>query len=57
MWSIGLEVHDRYFAICILDEHGKTIKETKLRCRLKELVAYLKALPKPWSICYEVSCG
>jgi len=57
MWSIGLDVHDRYFAICILDEHGKTIKETKLHCGLKELIAHLKALPKPWSICYEVSCG
>ena len=57
MWWIGLDVHDRYFAICILDEHGKVIKETKLHCGLKELVAYLKGLPKPWSICYEVSCG
>jgi transposase len=57
MWSIGLDVHDRYFVICILDQHGKTIKETRIRGHLRELIAYLRALPAGWSICYEVSCG
>lgn len=57
MLSIGLDVHDRYYALCILDANGKVFKETQLRGSLKDLIDYLRQLPEAWSICYEVSCG
>jgi len=57
MWSIGIDVHQRSFAVCILDEHGKTVKQMKLQGTLAKLLETLRRIAKPFAVCYEASCG
>jgi len=35
MWSIGIDVNQRSFAVCILDEHGEE-KGEKKRCQRRK---------------------
>ena len=57
MWYVGVDVHWRMFAICILDENGKKIKTRVIRGSLKEMVAVLRGLLKGrrCQIVYEAS--
>jgi transposase len=57
MWSIGIDVHQRSFAVCILDDHGKTVKQMKLHGTLATLVETLRRIEEPFAVCYEASCG
>ena len=57
MWSIGIDVHQRSFAVCILDEHGKVVKQMKLRGNLAKLLDTLRCIKEPFAVCYEASCG
>ncbi len=57
MWSIGIDVHQRSFAVCILDEHGKLVKQMKVQGALSKLMDTLRELKEPFSVCYEASCG
>jgi transposase len=57
MWSIGLDVHQRWSVICILDENGCLVKERRIVGHWQELLSVLKGLGQPFAICYEASCG
>ena len=57
MWSIGIDVHLRSFAVCILDEHGKMVKQMRLRGTLAKLLDTLRSIKEPFAVCYEASCG
>ena len=57
MWSIGIDVHQRSFAVCILNEHGKTVKQMKLQGALTKLLEMLRRIEQPFAVCYEASCG
>lgn len=57
MWSIGIDVHQHSFAVCILDEHGKMVKQMKLRGTLAKLLDTLRSIKEPFAVCYEASCG
>ena len=57
MLTIGLDVHQRFFAVCILDLNGKRVKEFQVRGRWPKLIEELEQLAKPFAICYEASCG
>lgn len=57
MWSIGIDVHQRSFAVCILDEHGKMVKQMKLQGTLAKLLDALRSIKEPFAVCYEASCG
>jgi transposase len=57
MWFIGLDVHWRTSTVCILDEHGRRVKSKTIRGRWEKLLKELAQLGKPFSICYEASCG
>jgi transposase len=57
MWSIGIDVHQRSFAVCILDEHGKMVKQMKVRGTLAKLLDTLRSIAEPFAVCYEASCG
>ncbi len=57
MWSIGIDVHQRSFAVCILDAHGKMVKQMKLRGTLAKLLDTLRSIKEPFAVCYEASCG
>ena len=55
MYSIGIDVHHRFSNVCILDERGNRIKET--RVKTPELAAFLAEQPGPRQICFEASLG
>jgi transposase len=57
MWSIGLDVHSRSSAICILDAQGKRVKEMNVEGGLRRVLELLGRIGQPFAICYEASCG
>jgi transposase len=57
MLTIGLDVHQRLFVVCILDVNGKRIKEFCVRGHSSKLTDALAKLKQPFAICYEASCG
>jgi transposase len=61
MHYIGMDVHSKVTMICILDEFGKTVRETVVQGGLRDLVVAVKAqrrlLEGPVKVCYEASCG
>jgi len=57
MWYVGLDVHWRQSSICILDEHGKKVKEQTIHGSWQEVLAVLGKLDHPFAICYEAGNG
>jgi transposase len=57
MLYVGLDVHWKTSSIHILDENGKKVKARTIRGGWEKMLAVLAGLPRPWSICYEASCG
>jgi len=57
VYYVGIDVHGRSFAMCILDHHGKTVKETIIRGSLKDLLEAVVTIKRPFTVCYEASCG
>lgn len=57
MWFVGLDVHQRWSTVCILDENGRQIKQTRVLGHWRELIPVLKELGQPLAVCYEASCG
>lgn len=57
MLYVGLDVHWKTASIHILDENGKKVKAMTIRGGWEKMLAELKTLPRPWSVCYEASCG
>jgi len=57
MWYVGLDVHLRSTAACILDENGKIVKRGQFAGHLGRVLAWLEGLPEPLAVCYEASCG
>lgn len=57
MRYVGLDVHWKTSSIHILDENGKKVKAQTIRGGWEKLLTVLATLPRPWSICYEASCG
>lgn len=57
MLSIGLDVHQRGTAVCILDENGRIVKQFWRPGSPRELVQTLGNLPEPFQVAFEASCG
>src|SRR3989440_12530219 len=58
MYYVGLDVHGKRSSLCILDDNGKLVKRLEVKGdwpRLLEVVD--QQVPKPFTICYEASCG
>lgn len=55
MLYVGLDVHSKSIAICVLDENGKVTQRQCVR-RVDQLLAFLERLPA-FAVCYEASCG
>jgi transposase len=55
MYSVGIDVHQRYSNVCILDGKGNRIKEE--RVPTLHLGAFLKAQRSPMQVCFEASLG
>ena len=57
MHYVGLDVHQRRSSVCILDGHGKVVKEFTVKGGWNELLAQVGRAPRPFCVCYEASCG
>ena len=58
MHYVGLDVHARRSSLCVLDADGKAVKRMEVRGTwpvLLERVA--RDVPRPFSVCFEASCG
>lgn len=55
MYSIGIDLHQRYSNVCILDPSGQRIKEQRIKTT--ELSALLAQQPGPRQVCFEASLG
>jgi transposase len=57
MRYVGLDVHQRRSSICILDDHGQTVKQELIKGPWPAVIDRLRAIDQPFSIGYEASCG
>ena len=57
MYFVGLDVHQRTSSICILDQHGKVVKQQKVRGGWDQLIGQLEQAPRPMAVCFEASTG
>jgi transposase len=57
MYYVGLDVHARRSSLCILDTHGKPVKQLQVIGGWDKLLDEVARLPRPMTIGYEASCG
>jgi transposase len=57
MYYVGVDVHQNRSSVEILDCNGKCFKRFEVKGSWSELTAKLAEVPKPFSVCYEASCG
>jgi transposase len=57
MYYVGVDVHQSRSSIEILDANGKTVKRFEVKGNWSVLSDRMAQLPKPFSVCYEASCG
>jgi transposase len=56
MFYVGLDIHTKRIAFCVLSERGQLVQRGQVR-RLDEVLRILQALPDRFEVCYEASCG
>ena len=56
MLYVGLDIHDKRIAICVLGESGQIVCRAQVRT-IDEMMRMLEALPERFEVCYEASCG
>jgi transposase len=58
MHYVGLDVHAKRSSLCILDAAGKTVKQMEVRGGWPVLLERVERdVPRPFSVCFEASCG
>jgi hypothetical protein len=56
MLSVGLDIHNKHIAICVLGETGQIVRRPQARI-IDDMMRILEALPGRFEVCYEASCG
>jgi transposase len=56
MFYVGLDIHTKRIAFCVLSEQGQLVQRGQVR-GLDEVLRVLRALPDRFEVCYEASCG
>src|SRR6516165_8621331 len=56
MFYVGLDIHDKRIAICVLSEAGQVARRAQVRT-IDEMMRILEALPDRFEVCYEASRG
>jgi transposase len=56
MLYVGLDIHTKHIAVCVLSEAGQVVQRARVR-GLEEMLSLLKGLPDLFEVCYEASCG
>ena len=57
MYYVGLDCHQQRSSLCILDQHGKTVKQETVHGRWPAVIRRMARLPRPFAVCYEASAG
>jgi transposase len=55
MFTVGIDVHSKRSNLCVLDDHGKIVREQVVNGSPRRLVEHLRTLPAPFKVCYEAS--
>jgi transposase len=56
MLYVGLDIHTKRIALCVLSEAGQVFHRSQVRS-IDEMVRILKGLPQRFEVCFEASCG
>jgi transposase len=56
MFYVGLDIHSKQIAICVLNETGQVVHRTQVRA-INQMMRILEGLPDRFEVCYEASCG
>src|SRR6516165_9307822 len=56
MFYVGLDIHTKRIAFCVLSDKGQLVQRGQVR-GLDEVLRLLKGLPDRFEVCYEASCG
>jgi transposase len=56
MLHVGLDIHSKRIALCVLGETGQVVRRAQVRT-IDEMMRILEALPDRFEVCYEASCG
>jgi transposase len=56
MLYVGLDIHTKHIALCVLGETGQVVQRARVR-GIEEVLRLLKGLPDRFEVCYEASCG
>jgi len=57
MLKIGLDVHERNSALCVLDSDGQIRERIAVRGHPRRMLERLKRIQEPFEICFEASCN
>jgi len=57
MLTVGLDVHQRSCAICVLDQAGRQVTATTIRGDWQAVIGRLRKLDEAFQVCFEASCG
>src|SRR5215510_14594178 len=56
MLYVGLDIHTKHIAVCVLSQTGQVVQRARVR-GIDEMLGILKGLPDRFEVCYEASCG
>jgi transposase len=56
MFHVGLDIHSRRIAVCVLSETGQVARRAQVRT-IDEMMRILEGLPDRFEVCYEANCG
>jgi transposase len=56
MLYVGLDIHTKHIAVCVLSEAGQVVQRARVR-GIEEMLRTLKGLPDRFEVCSEASCG
>jgi transposase len=57
MKYVGIDIHLRTTAVCILDEHGQRIRNYTINGGWNKVLEEVARIEKPFAVCYEASSG
>src|SRR5688500_15167080 len=58
MHYVGLDVHAKRSSLCILDSRGTVVKRLEVKGSWPKVLEQVAAqVPRPFSVCFEASCG
>ena len=56
MFYVGLDIHDKRIAICVLNETGQIVRRAQVRT-IDEMMRILEVLPDRFDVRFEARCG